>query len=101
MVDYLLRLSNERYAVLADWPDFTKLYGKDYYYRAHPEDLKKFYELTEEFHRMYDVVTEFESLSGLASQLLPAYKKRRHNVLHPGIGSTIGDAAVMQFLASK
>lgn len=47
-------------------------YGKDYYYRAHPEDLRKFYGMVDEFHRMWDVVTEFDSLSSLASQLLPS-----------------------------
>lgn len=98
LMDYLLRLSHERYSVLANWPDFTKVYGKDYYYRAHPEDLKKFYELVDEFHRMYDVVTEFDSLSGLASQLVPGYRKRRQNVVHPALGPTVADAAVTQFL---
>lgn len=46
-------------------------YGKDFYYRAHPDDLKQFYAAVDEFHRIYDVVTEFESLNGLASEVLP------------------------------
>eukprot|EP00955_Chlamydomonas_euryale_P109846 365961-Chlamydomonas_euryale.AAC.4 len=46
-------------------------YGKDIYYRAHPEDLKRFYAAVDEFHRIYDVVTEFESLNTLASDLMP------------------------------
>ena len=46
-------------------------YGKDFYYRAHPEDLKKFYAAVDEFHAAYDTLTEFESLSGLAAQMLP------------------------------
>ena len=46
-------------------------FGKDFYYRAHPEDLKKFYAAVDEFHRIYDVVTEFESLNGLASDVMP------------------------------
>lgn len=49
----------------------TPQYGKDFYYRAHPDDLKQFYAAVDEFHRIYDVVTEFESLNGLASEVLP------------------------------
>ena len=41
-------------------------YGKDYYYRAHPEDLKALYAAADEFHRMWDVITEFDSLSTLS-----------------------------------
>ena len=52
-------------------PTFSPQYGKDFYYRAHPEDLKKFYAAVDEFHRIYDVVTEFESLNGLASEVMP------------------------------
>lgn len=55
----------------------TPQYGKDFYYRAHPKDLKKFYELVDEFHRMYDVVTEFDALSGMAAQLVPGEGKER------------------------
>ncbi len=51
---------------------YVPQYGKDYYYRAHPEDLRKFYGMVDEFHRMWDVLTEFDSLSSLASQLLPS-----------------------------
>lgn len=32
-MDYLLRLANERYNLLSQWPDFTTMMGKDYYYR--------------------------------------------------------------------
>lgn len=71
-VDYLLRLSAERYAVLAQWPDFTSAYGKDFYYRAHPEDLKAFYAAVDSFHTAYDTLTEFESLSQLAAELQPS-----------------------------
>ncbi len=46
-------------------------YGKDYFYRAHPDDLKAFYAAAESFHRAYDALTEFDSLSGLAFELLP------------------------------
>ena len=46
-------------------------YGKDFYYRTHPEDLQKFYAMVDEFHNMYDTVTEFDSLSGLAADLVP------------------------------
>lgn len=46
-------------------------YGKDFYYRAHPEDLKKFYAAVDEYHAAYDALTEFESLNGLAAQMLP------------------------------
>jgi hypothetical protein len=39
--------------------------------RSHPEEVRKFYGLVDEFHRMWDVVTEFDSLSHLATQMLP------------------------------
>ncbi|KXZ45376.1 hypothetical protein GPECTOR_55g282 [Gonium pectorale] len=98
IMNYLLTLTHERYSVLASWPDFTKAYGKDYYYRSHPEDLRKFYGMVDEFHRMWDVVTEFGSLSGLAGQLVPAYRVRRHNTVHPALGPATADSAVLQFL---
>lgn len=97
-VDYLLRLSAERYAVLAQWPDFTSAYGKDFYYRAHPEDLKAFYAAVDSFHNAYDTLTEFESLSQLAAELQPSYAKRRQNILGPAVGPTTANAAVAQFL---
>lgn len=97
-MDYLLALTHERYSVLAAWPDFTAAYGKDYYYRAHPADLQKFYGLVDEFHRMFDIVTEFDSLSGLASQLVPAYRVRRQNTIHPAVGPAVADGAAIQFL---
>mmetsp|Transcript_23092 Transcript_23092/g.50685 ORF Transcript_23092/g.50685 Transcript_23092/m.50685 type:complete len:210 (+) Transcript_23092:102-731(+) len=100
-MDYLVKLANDRYKILASWPDFTTAYGKDYYYRAHPEDLKKFYAAVDEFHRIYDVITEFESLSGLAAELLPAYRKKRLNTIHPAVGPTTSNAVVTQFLLSK
>lgn len=46
-------------------------YGKDFYHRAHPEDLKKFYAAVDDFHASLDTLTEFDSLSGLAAQMLP------------------------------
>jgi hypothetical protein len=39
--------------------------------RSHPEEVRKFYKLVDEFHRMWDVVTEFDSLSNLATQMVP------------------------------
>lgn len=39
--------------------------------RSHPEEVRKFYALVDEFHRMWDVVTEFDSLSNLATQMVP------------------------------
>jgi hypothetical protein len=33
--------------------------------------VRKFYKLVDEFHRMWDVVTEFDSLSHLATQMVP------------------------------
>ena len=100
MLDYLVKLANERYQVLASWPDFTAAYGKDFFYRAHPEDLKKFYAASDEFHRMYDVLTEFESLNGLATELMPAYKTRRMNTIHPAVGPTTANSVVTQHLLS-
>ncbi|KAJ9517551.1 hypothetical protein QJQ45_024963, partial [Haematococcus lacustris] len=132
IVDYLLQLTAERYAVLAQWPDFTTAvggwassqrmrmmqppggpmpcvdkagwvwvhvqYGRDVYHRAHPEDLKAFYAAVDKFHTAYDALTEFDSLSGLAAELLPGYKKRHQNVLGPAVGPTTANAAVTQFL---
>jgi hypothetical protein len=69
--DHLLRLAHERYNALAQWPDFSAAFTKDVYYRAHPEDLRKLYGLADEWHRMLDAVTEFESLGHLASQMVP------------------------------
>jgi hypothetical protein len=34
MMEYLLRLAHARYSLLAQWPDFTTMMGKDYYYRC-------------------------------------------------------------------
>lgn len=51
-------------------------YGKDFYYRAHPADLQEFYAAIDDFHRYYDVVTEFDSLSGVASELMPGMHTR-------------------------
>jgi hypothetical protein len=33
--------------------------------------VRQFYKLVDEFHRMWDVVTEFDSLSNLATQMVP------------------------------
>mmetsp|Transcript_22918 Transcript_22918/g.68126 ORF Transcript_22918/g.68126 Transcript_22918/m.68126 type:complete len:206 (-) Transcript_22918:373-990(-) len=101
ILDYLVKLANERYNVLASWPDFTTAYGKDIYYRAHPEDLKRFYAAVDEFHRIYDVVTEFESLNTLASDLMPAYLNKRMNTVHPAVGPKTADSAVAAFLLSR
>lgn len=38
---------------------------------SHPEEVRKFYALVDDFHRMWDVVTEFDSLSHLATQMVP------------------------------
>jgi hypothetical protein len=32
-MEYLLRLSHERYSLLAQWPDFSSMFAKEYYYR--------------------------------------------------------------------
>eukprot|EP00877_Chromochloris_zofingiensis_P011270 jgi/Chrzof1/6397/Cz18g09050.t1 len=100
-VEAIVRLLNERYALLAQWPDFTKMYGKDYYHRAHPDDVRKFYSLVDEFHRMYDVVTEFASISKLADELIPSYRARRMNVLGPAVGPTVANGVVTQYLLSR
>lgn len=34
LMHYLLALANQRYQILADFPDFTRFLGKDYYYRC-------------------------------------------------------------------
>lgn len=98
LMEYLLSLSHERFEVLSKFPDFTTMYGKDYYYRAHPDDLKQFYGMIDEFHRMYDVVTEFNSLASLATELVPAARARRMNTIHPGIGPSVANGAVTQFI---
>lgn len=33
-MEYLLSLAHERYNILAQWPDFSAMFGKDYYYRC-------------------------------------------------------------------
>ncbi len=33
-MEYLLGLAHERYNILAQWPDFSAMFGKDYYYRC-------------------------------------------------------------------
>lgn len=53
--------------------------------RSHPEEIRKFYGLIDDFHRMWDVVTEFDSLSYQATQMLPVssaghIKLSRHNI---------------------
>ncbi|KAG1663733.1 hypothetical protein FOA52_006102 [Chlamydomonas sp. UWO 241] len=101
ILDHLVTLSNERYNVLASWPDFTTAFGKDTYYRAHPEDVKKFYAAVDEFHRIYDVVTEFDSLNGLASEVMPAYVNKRLSTIHPAVGPATADGMVTQFLLSR
>lgn len=32
-MEHLLSLAHERYNILAQWPDFSTMFGKDYYYR--------------------------------------------------------------------
>lgn len=32
-MEHLLALAHERYNILAQWPDFSTMFGKDYYYR--------------------------------------------------------------------
>lgn len=100
-MEHLLRLAHERYSLLAQWPDFTTMMGKDYYYRSHPEEVRKFYALVDEFHRMWDVVTEFDSLSHLATQMVPMYRRRRMNVLGPAVSPTVANGVVTQFLLAK
>jgi hypothetical protein len=33
-MEYLLGLAHERYNILAQWPDFSSMFGKEYYYRC-------------------------------------------------------------------
>lgn len=98
ILEFLCKSVHERYSILADWPDFSTMYGKDYFYRAHPEDVKKFYGLADEFHRMWDTITEFDSLSNLALDLVPGYRQRRLNLIHPLVGPTTSSGAVSAFL---
>ena len=84
----------------------------------------------DEFHRIYDVVTEFESLNGLASEVMPggcfakemqqwtgtscsyshtcfslclpaAYLAKRMSTIHPAVGPATADGIVAQFLLAK
>jgi hypothetical protein len=95
---HLLRLLQERFSVLAQYPDFAQYFGKDYYYRAHPDTVGDFYALVDEYHRMYDTATEFESLSHLALDLIPAHRARLLNPVHPAITPTTANSAVTAFL---
>lgn len=63
-VDY--RTISHRPLIVCAIPLVAVQYGKDYYYRAHPDDLKALYAAADEFHRMWDIVTEFNSLSTLS-----------------------------------
>ncbi|KIY98032.1 F1F0 ATP synthase associated 19.5kDa protein [Monoraphidium neglectum] len=100
-LEHLLRLAHERYSLLSQWPDFSSALAKDVYYRAHPEDLRKLYSLVDEWHTMFDAVTEFDSLSNLASQLVPGYRKRHMNVLGPAVGPTTANGVVTAFLLGQ
>lgn len=97
-MEHLLRLVHERYSLLAQWPDFSMAFGKEVYYRSAPEDLRKLYSLIDDWHRMWDAVTEFDSLSHLATQMVPGYRKRHMNVLGPAIGPTTANGVVAAFL---
>jgi hypothetical protein len=33
-MEYLLEAAHARYNILAQWPDFSTMFGKDYYYRC-------------------------------------------------------------------
>lgn len=101
LMEHLLRLAHERYSLLAQWPDFASAFSKDAYYRAHPDDLRKLYALADEWHAMFDSVTEFESLSHLATQMVPGYRRRRMNVLGPAVGPTTANGVVAAFLLAQ
>lgn len=67
----------------ADWPIMSELVliHSLHLYRSHPEEVRKFYALIDEFHRMWDVVTEFDSLSHLATQMIPVSVAMAHDVI--------------------
>ncbi|GBG00352.1 hypothetical protein Rsub_13084 [Raphidocelis subcapitata] len=100
-MEHLLRLAHERYSLLAQWPDFGVAFSKEVYYRSHPEDLRKLYNLVDDWHRMWDAVTEFDSLSHLATQMVPGYRKRHMNLLGPAVGPTTANGVVAAFLLGQ
>ncbi|MEW5308311.1 MAG: hypothetical protein WDW38_000281 [Sanguina aurantia] len=90
--DFLMKLSHERYSVLAQWPDFTKAYGKDFYYRAHPADQQ-------ECCSRHSSLTPHRFCAFHQNKsLMPAYRKRRMNVVHPAVGPALSNGVVTQFL---
>lgn len=102
LLDALLRQSHARYQQLSAWPDFGKFLGRDdYYYRAHPEDVKKLHALADDFHRAYESVADAEGLAHLATGLVPEARRRRMSTLGPAVGPTVGSAAVARWFLSR
>jgi hypothetical protein len=54
--------------------------------------VRKFYALVDDFHRMWDVVTEFDSLNHLATQMVPvrSYSRQAWAVHGPAPVEVVG-----------
>jgi hypothetical protein len=102
LLDALMRQAHARYAQLSAWPDFSRYLGRDdYYYRAHPEDVKKLHALADGFHAAYEAVADSEGLAHLATGLIPEARRRKMGSLGPAVGPTVGNAAVTRWFLSK
>lgn len=102
LLDALMRQAHARYQQLSSWPDFSKFLGRDdYYYRAHPQDVKKLHALADEFHKAYESVADAEGLAHLATGLVPEARRRRMSTLGPAVGPTVGNAAVARWFLSR
>jgi hypothetical protein len=102
LLDALMRQAHARYAQLAAWPDFAAFLGRDdYYYRAHPADVRRLHELADGFHEAHEAVADAEGLAALATQLVPEARRRRASTLGPAVGPTVGNAAVARWLLSR
>lgn len=102
LLDALMRQAHARYQALSSWPDFSKMLGRDdYYYRAHPQDVKKLHALADDFHAAFSAVADAEGLSHLATGLVPEARRRRMSALGPAVGPTVGNAAVARWFLSR
>jgi hypothetical protein len=57
--------------------------------------VRTFYKLVDEFHRMWDVVTEFDSLSHLATQMVPVSGRAQRSTVSQQCGSKGGALRTM------
>jgi len=102
LLDALMRQAHARFAVLSQWPDFSKMLGRDdYYYRGHPRDVARLHELADGYHASYEAVADSAGLSDVAAALVPEVRRRRMGSLGPAVGPTAGNAAVARWFSGR